>query len=180
MPTSRRAPLSCEGDAHPEACQALGEPQDTREFSFSLSPHPTPPRVSGGGTFTRRSSPPQQLTSPQGGYFHPLPCARILPQLPILSLADNPSHQPPSSSSCGHPGRTGLLMPLFLLPAQGGHMAICKAAPPLQLAPGILPASAPLSRGQSGHPTAFRLGPSSFSSGIAWPKPLWQALLHLL
>lgn len=159
-----------EGEAHPEACQALGSHRIPRS---SVSPCPrTPPPT----CFWRRHLYPEELPAPAaeqppGWVFHPLSCARIFPQLPILSLADNPSHQPSSASSWGYPGRTSHMMPLFPPTRPKDHMAICKAAPPLQLAPGILPASAPLSRGQSGHPMASWLGLSSFSSGIAWPSP---------
>lgn len=162
-------PTFVQGDTHPAACQALGSHRIPGS-SVSLCPCTPPPTC-----FWRRHLYPEELPAPAaeqppGWVFHPLPCARIFLQLPILSLADNPSHQPSGSSSWGYPGRTSHMVPPFppsCPKGPHGYLQGCLAPP----ASSRDPASASLNRGQSGHPMASRLGPSSLSSGIAWPSP---------
>lgn len=108
----REGSPTCKGDTHPAACQALGSHRIPGS-SVSLCPCTPPPTC-----FWRRHLYPEELPAPAaeqppGWVFHPLPCARIFLQLPILSLADNPSHQPSGSSSWGYPGRTSHMVPPF-------------------------------------------------------------------
>lgn len=170
MPTSRRASL----DVREMPTQQPAKPWGATGYlgvQFLSVPAPHPPRVSGGGTFTRRSFPPQQLNSPQGGYSIPCPAPASSRSCPFSALQITLVTSPPVHPLGATQGGSAIWCPSSLLAAQRGHTAICKAASPLQLAPGILPASASLNRGQSGHPTASRLSPSSLSSGIAWPSP---------
>lgn len=72
---------------------------------FLSVPAPHPLRVSGGGTFTRRSFPPQQLTSPQGGYSIPCPAPASSRSCPFsalqITLATNLPVHPPGATQGG-------------------------------------------------------------------------------